>query len=255
MDELLNQLIREIVTHPDRTQKQEQAMNQLLQLIPNLKNIYKPPNLPDNYEDALNEALTSISMYQNRRSGYRIRRFYDTRCLDEIDNVIKIRRDFVNWFNRILKNQIVEQWRKKYKISSRDKPQKYRNKQPFSLETPLTTDNTTSFKDILPDPTLSGITKIIDEEDRRQQQKQYTAILNYLIRDPDNLLHDCCPHNYPHSNCHELLKLRFLAKNKSTWQEIAQRLQIPYGTVTSHWKRKCQAKVFPKIIDKLKNLD
>lgn len=254
MDELLDTLIREIVRHPDRSKEQTIAMNDLLKLIPRLPNIYKPPNLPETYDDAFNEALIGVSIYQNHPSGHTIRRFYQTRNLERVTDVIKVRRFFVRWFNRILKNQITEQWRKKYKISSRDSPEEYFKKIPFSIDRTVYTTSETTFKDVLVDPTISSIEQLIALENRQEQQNKYESIVKYLEQDPDNILSDCYPQNFPQSSCHELLKKRLLKKPPDKWKTIAQELNIPYGTVTAHWKKRCKEKILPKLANKLEKL-
>ncbi|NEP79320.1 MAG: hypothetical protein F6K39_14785 [Okeania sp. SIO3B3] len=51
---------------------------------------------------------------------------------------------------------------------------------------------------------------------------------------------DCHPKKYPQCNCREITKRRLLKNPPQQWEDIAQELDVPQGTVSSHWYRKCK---------------
>ena len=51
---------------------------------------------------------------------------------------------------------------------------------------------------------------------------------------------DCHPRNYPQCTCREIAKRRLLTNPPQKWEEIAEELKIPKGTLTSHWHRICK---------------
>ncbi|NEO56644.1 MAG: sigma-70 family RNA polymerase sigma factor [Okeania sp. SIO3B5] len=51
---------------------------------------------------------------------------------------------------------------------------------------------------------------------------------------------DCHPKKYPQCNCREITKRRLLKNPPQQWEDIAQELDVPQGTVSSHWHRKCK---------------
>lgn len=67
---------------------------------------------------------------------------------------------------------------------------------------------------------------------RSNQQKE-----QQILRSLESLV--CHPAGYPQSTCYELIQRRMLKKPPQRWEDIATQLKTPYGTVTSHWKRKC----------------
>lgn len=51
---------------------------------------------------------------------------------------------------------------------------------------------------------------------------------------------DCHPKKYPQCTCGEIAKRRLLRNPPQRWEEIADELKVPQGTVASHWHRKCK---------------
>lgn len=70
------------------------------------------------------------------------------------------------------------------------------------------------------------------------QQQRTMSLQDYLLCDPDGLLKNCHPRNYPHCNAHALIAHRILASNPTPWHELAAEYDIAYGTVTAFYNRK-----------------
>ncbi|NMG09795.1 hypothetical protein [Brasilonema sp. UFV-L1] len=87
---------------------------------------------------------------------------------------------------------------------------------------------------------LSGIFRVIDEENRQQSQEFDRKLRDYFEQDPQGRLQNCHPKCRNNCNCQELIKRRFLKDPPDKWHEIAKDFNISHGTVTSHWQRKCE---------------
>lgn len=85
-----------------------------------------------------------------------------------------------------------------------------------------------------PAPTVSGIDSLIEEEDITASQ-----ILSYIEEDPEGILKKFNIKGYPQCNCHEILKARYLGDSPAKWSELAQRWQVPFGSLTVFASRKC----------------
>lgn len=225
MDEQLCQLMREVVMHGDGSTEQRQAIGELLRLIPRLPGIYRVSH--GDYPDALNRALEGVSVFRRNVCGHGIRQFVERYNLDlDRDEPAVVRQCFVRRFNRILKNKIAEI----YNETGDD----------WSLDFPIGNEGTT-FGDRLPAPNTGDvIDRRIEEEDRTEIQRIDEELRLYIEIDPEGRLRECHPDGYPQSNCQELAKRRLLKEPRDKWKDIAQELNIPYGTVTAHWKRRCK---------------
>lgn len=70
------------------------------------------------------------------------------------------------------------------------------------------------------------------------QQQHTMSLQDYLLCDPDGLLKNCYPRNYPHCNAHVLIAHRILANQPTAWHDLAAEYDIAYGTVTAFYNRK-----------------
>lgn len=224
MDESLYQLIWEILEHTDGSSEQKLAIGQLLKLIPDLPGIYKPSNPTIDERDALNRALQGVSMYQKTVSGHPLRLFVEKFQLDiDKDKPTAIRSYFVRRFNRILKNKEVEIYRE--------------TEEYLSLDAPISGgDGKTTYGEMLPDETPTGVERIIEEKKRENWQ----AFQRYLEADPEGKLRKCAARKYPQLNCHELVKRRLLKDPPDQWQDIAKELNVPFGSLGPRWNRNCK---------------
>lgn len=227
MDEQLCQLMGEVLRHGDGSTEQRQAIDPLLKLIPTLPGIYRDSRWEyQDYQDALNRALEGVSVYQKKVSGHGIRQFVKKFELDlDKDEPEVVRQCFVRRFNRIIKIKIAEIYNEKGDY--------------LSLDYPID-DGGTTLGDLLPDRTLSGLDDMVEQEERAETQRIDEELRLYIEIDPEGRLRECHPDGYPQSNCQELAKRRLLKEPPDKWKDIAQELKTPYGTVTSHWHRKCE---------------
>jgi hypothetical protein len=133
---------------------------------------------------------------------------------------------FVRWYNKILKYDCIDKYRQ-----ARNKPK------PLNLDQPVRKDGMSTIGDIIPDDKhLPPMEQSIADENKGRQQ----LLFDYIQKDPDNILHDCFPQDYPGCNCWELCQRRLLTQPAEIWRQIAKTLNIPLGTVTAHWHRECK---------------
>ena len=104
-------------------------------------------------------------------------------------------------------------------------------KPPVNLDEPITfkEDNKTTKLDQLGDHKPSPM-EDLEERDLIEKIKEH------INNDP---AFDHHPKAYPQATCREIIKRRLLTDPPQEWQDLAQDLNIPYGTVTAHYNRKC----------------
>ena len=229
MDERLCQLIQEVLGYSDGSSEQRQAMNRLLGLIPKLPGIYMDAFPGVDPADAFNRALQGVSCTNENVSGHNLRLFVEKRNLDiENTDAELVRQLFVRWFNVILKRKLSEVDREKGRY--------------LSLNAPINASaGSATFEEImLPDPTVSGLDRLAQQELDEANKLLEEDLKRYIEEDPEEKLRGCHPRGYPHCNCQELVKKRILQEPEDTWKTISAELQVPQGTATAHWKRKCQ---------------
>ncbi|MDF0555615.1 hypothetical protein [Kamptonema sp. UHCC 0994] len=229
-DERICQLIREVIQYPDGSTQQKQALDRLPRLISKVPGIYKDNNPQINYQDAFNQALANlvgVSLKQGTVSGKNIRSFIQKTKLD-LDNVEAklIREHLIKWFNKILKRRILDLYR-------------ILGQQPLSLDKLMNgEEGGATYLEQLPDLSPNGFELLITEEDLQENQK-IEAELKQSCEQLTELL-SCHPRGYFHCTCHELIRRRLLIQPPQKWEDITVELNVPFGTITSHWKRKCQ---------------
>lgn len=271
-DEYLCKLIRIIVESKDGNQKQQEAMDRLLILIAELPGVYYARRQEGNHpwwkdldDDAHNLALRAVSTYQGTTSGRYLCRFVNNPNVENAVNLEnsspeKIRKAFVNRFNRTKRNKLFDECRQHKKSIPED-----------SIDQPINDDesdspsygNRLSSEDNLwGNPEQSGMDSLIEKEEQKQKRLYFQRIFRYIKEDPDRALRDSYPRGYPQANMQELLLRRldlreqFSVVNEhepilffqgdpnaptQSWKKIAKELKIPYKTVTrtvsSHYSR------------------
>jgi hypothetical protein len=216
------QLLVGVIKSADGSREQINFMNNLLKLIPNLKGIYKHYDSCIDYQEPLNLALTSISIYNGNISGYHFRKLIYSRQLDiDNDSPYIFRPKFIKWFNRILKNKITDIYRRQ-------------GNQPLFLDL----DNPgVQGKPLI--ETLSEIDKLVREEQEKVNVPIGRQLWNYIEEDSEGILRNCHPKNCSQAHCQELAK-RLLFKNPpDKLTHIARDLNVNNQTLNSHWKRTC----------------
>lgn len=210
LDQRLTTLITQICQHPRRSKQSRWAMNRLILEIQQLPGLKKSPH-PD-YPAALNCTFYRISK--------KICKFKPNS-----NSVVK---SLTNWVNGYLKFRIKD-------LYSADK------KAPLSLDVPITKDNKEITRlDNLPDFTLSGLDGLIEKTQKETTQRIGLELELYIEQDPEGKLKNSYPKTCSPCNCQFLSQKRIIKEPPDKFSDLAKELNIPYTTVNSHWKRKCQ---------------
>ncbi len=225
LDTLIHQVIQQVVESTDGSQQQREAMSKLVSLIPDLTGIYGRT-----YPEAMNLALEGIAIYQGNISGRNLRSFQQKFSAD-INNAapMVVRKNFVNWFNRIIKNKIIDQHRKKSKL-------------PLSLDAPIKPGEEITRAEVVPDiRTLGDLDSWCKREDKEKIRLKGYILERYIELDPDGKLQSSYPSNCPDCNCQLLLREEYLKDKGETVQSMAHKFGISNQTIYSHRRRSCLA--------------
>lgn len=239
-DERICQLIQECIQHPDGSREQRQALDRLSKMLLKLPGIYKDNNPRINYQDSLNQAVANLTGTSLKKgtasSSLNIRRFLLSNQFDlQQDNPQEVCLSLLKWFNKIIKRRIYDLYRSL-------------KNQPLSLDNLIDGDDPgTTYIDQLPDLSLNGLDLILSQEElqnnKQEEDKLKRRLESQEVKDKLNNH----PQGYNYCTCYELMHRRLLRIPPQKWQDIAKELNVPYGTVTSHWNRKCQC-----LLDQLK---
>ncbi|CAD5990398.1 hypothetical protein PCC9214_05786 [Planktothrix tepida] len=225
-DASLCQLIREALHDPNKAK----ALALMIDQLPVIKAYLGKGWLPY-YDEAV--PMTERDVERNiKRFPKMYRLNLETVNCQNASEAANVRKHFINWVVMILKRDC-------HDVSRRANRQII-----ISINTPIGEDGSTlektidSSETLNPNdtPRLSGLDKMIAEEDFLKNQEQLALMVRLL----DKNLSNCYPDGYSKANCYELFKRRVLKKPPQQWRDIAEELQISLGTVTSHWHRKCK---------------
>lgn len=249
-DPIIRKLILTIIDREDGSLKQRNTFNKLLfyfYVYPKLPKLYVEHNLKiEDYEDAYNRATSILAGINLNKEGLtksscrstnsrKICEFAKKNDLNDDPKIIRER--FVGFFKEILNKRILDIYREK----EREKPSK-------SLDAPISGESTSTYLDNIADLTISGLEELIEEEKIKDNQK-IDELLNQELEKLRKTTLNVYPDGYPQCNCYELIQRRELKNPKEKWKNIADEFQIPYGTVTAHYDRKCK-----KLLKELSNL-
>lgn len=213
MDDLEQQLIgliTQIRQHPPQSLQWRLAMNRLLREIQQFPGLRKSSH-PD-YPEALNLTFKWIS---NNISEFE-------------PNSDSVAESLVRWVNSYLRWRIQD-------LYSPDK------NAPLSLDAPIASDfGEITLLDKLANSTLSGLDSLIENSLRENNQRIGLQLEHYIEQDPEEKLKDSYPRSCVECNCQFLSQRLILKEPPDKVAEIARDLSIPYTTVNSHWKRKCE---------------
>jgi hypothetical protein len=226
MDQQLRQLIQEVLACQNGSSEQRQAMNRLLNLIPQLPRIYKHLDTNINYPEVFNQALMGISLDKGGVSDIPLRNFIQKRNLDINNTHQEIIVHFVRWFNKILNFKIIDAYR-----SLKNKP--------LSLDNSLSDENNGTYLDLVESETFTNIDDIIKKEQEQRIQRIGQNMWRYIEEDPEGKLQNCHPRNYPNANCQELARRLYLKEPPDKLASIAREINVSYQTLNSHFKRNC----------------
>ncbi|BAZ33489.1 hypothetical protein NIES4074_60030 (plasmid) [Cylindrospermum sp. NIES-4074] len=220
LEQRLTTLITQVRQHPPNSRKWRSAMNRLLLEIQQLPGLLKSSH-PD-YPTALNRTFEWVSNNISQFQPYS-------------NSVAK---SLVKWINSYLYWRIRD-------LYSPDKDA------PLSLDAPIASDfGEVTLLDKQPNFTLSGLDGLIENSQRETTQRIGLELELYIEQDPEGKLKNSYPSSSAQCNCQFLSQRRVLKEPPDKFADIARELSIPYTTVNSHWKRKCEP-ILQKIAEDL----
>lgn len=213
MDELeqrLTALITEVRQHSPNSRKRRLAMNRLLLEIQQHPKLLRSGH--QNYPAALNQTLERVSLNISKFEPFSA----------------SVSESLIKWVNVYLY----------YRIRDLYSPEPNTS---LSLDIPIVEDTgNITLLDTVAAPTLSGLDGLIESSQRETSQRIGLQLEIYIAQDPEEKLKNSSPRSCPECNC-QLLSQRFLLKDPpDKCAYLARELGIPYTTVNSHWKRKCE---------------
>ena len=210
LDERLTALITQVRQYPPNNRKWRSAMNSLLREIQQLPGL--APSSHHNYPAALNRTLEWVS-----------------RSIDTFEpRYPSVSESFVKWINGYLRRRIQD-------LYSPDKHAR------ISLDAPIASEvGETTLLERLPDFTISGLDGLIESSQRETTRRIGWELELYIEQDSEGKLKNSFPRSSPECNC-QLLSQRLVRKEPpDKFKDLAREFNIPYTTVNSHWKRKCE---------------
>lgn len=220
LDQRLNTLITEVRQQPPNSGKWRFSMHRLLLEIQQLPGLAKSSH-PD-YPAALNRTFEWISKNISRFEPY---------SGSVVESLLK-------WINSYLYRR----------IQDLSLPKK---NAPLSLDAPIASDfGEITLLDNLPNFTLSGLDGLIEISQRETTQRIGLELELYIEQDPEGKLKNSYSGSSVGCNCQFLSQRRVLKEPPDKIADIARDLSIPYTTVNSHWKRKCEP-ILQKIAEDL----
>ncbi|MCC5660312.1 hypothetical protein LC608_25715 [Nostoc sp. XA010] len=220
LDQRLNTLITEVRQQPSNSIKWRFAMNRLLLEIQQLPGLAKSSH--QNYPEILNRTLEKVSNNISEFQPYS-------------NSVAK---SLVKWVNAYLRLRMKD-------LYCPDK------NAPLSLDAPIASDfGEITLLDNLPNFTLSGLDSLIENSQRKTTQRIGLNLELYIEQDPEGKLKNSYSGSSVGCNCQFLSQRRVLKEPPDKVADIARELSIPYTTVNSHWKRKCEP-ILQKIAEDL----
>jgi hypothetical protein len=220
-DASLCQLIREALHSPEKAETLALAIDQL----PEVKRYLDKGWLPY-YDEALPVTERDVKRNINKFPQIYRLNLETTDCQNASETAI-VRKRFISWVMMILSRDCYD-----VKRGQKNRPKT------VSLSDPAGINQGGTIEDTIPDTqSLSSLEIILAEEElqeNQQQEKELKRLIESLV---------CHPKGYPNCTCYELIQRRLLKTPPQQWMEIAIELEIPYGTVTAHWNRKCKQRL------------
>ncbi|MBD2695068.1 hypothetical protein [Anabaena catenula] len=220
LEERLTTLITQVGQHPPKSIKSRCSLSRLLLEIQQLPGLRKSSH-PD-YPAALSLTFEWVSENISQFEPYS-------------GSVVE---SLTKWVNGYLRWRITD-------LYSPDKDA------PLSLDAPIKSDfGEVTLLDKLPNFTLSGLDGLIENSQRETTQRIALELELYIEQDPEGKLKNSYPSSSAQCNCQFLSQRRVLKEPPDKFADIAKDLSIPYTTVNSHWKRKCEP-ILKKIAEDL----
>jgi DNA-directed RNA polymerase specialized sigma24 family protein len=223
LDALVHRLIIQALQHSSGTKQRTQAIESLLILTEKLTGILTQqrldPPLRPYYDEALRYTENSVRNSLDKFPGrYQLDLFNTESAI--------VRKYFARWYNLILKRDCQDLWRRRKK-----------RPKPVNLDESIGDEGGVTRAEITADPRyLEPMDALIQAEN----QAILNQIIEYLQKDPNGELRNCLSDKHRPYTGWELIQRRLLKYPPDKWKDIAQELNISYGTVTSDWERYCK---------------
>lgn len=204
MDDLnlhLQILVMEACKYPKNTPQHRKAINHLLRSLLKSGRIWRPAAGNDNNKDIYEEALQKTLV--DLSSKTLCEKYNPEQGL------------FLHWFNRCLMNKYTDEIRKVTSYQKR-------------IQSVLEND----------EMSIDLIDNLVSPIDATLLTQIWESFKQWIIEDPDNFLKDCHIRDNPKANCQLFAELNRIQGKK--WQEIADEVGSPQGSLRSHWNRKCE---------------
>ncbi|MDJ0554744.1 MAG: hypothetical protein QNJ68_09945 [Microcoleaceae cyanobacterium MO_207.B10] len=104
----------------------------------------------------------------------------------------------------------------------------------ISLDAPIPDDNNDGNTPTLGEVIAADIPEPMDTLEQEDFEEKVSAKIQDLV---------CHPRDYPQCTCAEIAKRRFFRNPPQKWEETAEELKIPKGTLTAHWHRICKPRL------------
>jgi hypothetical protein len=212
VDEQLGHLITEVCQYQEATLERRKALNRLLGAISQLPGIYTSSH--QDYPEAFNRTLEWVCKNIDR---------FEVRSPS-------IQQSFVTWINGYLR------WRIRDLYLPDDKYETQRTYASINQE-----GEAIELIERLADPQFSlGLLDLkIARIQENKRQRQGKIIQEYIERDPDKLLSNCCLKK--HEQCHcQLLAIKLILQDPpQRIADLSREFNISNQTLYSHWKQKC----------------
>lgn len=223
LDALVHRLIIQSLQHSPGTKQRTQAIESLLALTEQLPDILSQkrldPPLRLYYDEALRYTENSVrNTIDKFPATYQIDLFHSESAV--------VRKYFVRWYNLILKRDCQDLWRRR-----RNRPK------PVNLDEAIGEEGGVTREEITAD---SRSPVPMDALIQAENQAIFQKTIKYLQEDPNGELRNCLSNKHRPYTGWELVERRLLKEPPDKWKDIAQNLNVSYGTLTSDWERYCK---------------
>jgi DNA-directed RNA polymerase specialized sigma24 family protein len=204
MDDLnlhLQILVKEACKYPKDSRQNRQAINSLLRSLLKSGRIWRPRAESYRNQDIYEEALQKTLVDLSSKT---LSEQYDP------DRGL-----FLHWFNRCLENKYRDEIKKVDRYQKRIQPVLQNH-----------------------EISIDMIDNLVSPMDATLLTATWESFKQWIIEDPDNVLKDCHIRDNPKANCQLFAELNRIEGKK--WQEIADTVGSPQGSLRSHWNRKCE---------------
>jgi hypothetical protein len=211
-------LIQEALHDPNRVEALALAIDQLPEVKRYLDSGWQPyydRALPTTQKDVQRNINKFPQMYKLNMGDVNYKNTSDS---------AQVRKCFINWVLIILKRDCHD-----VKRAEKNKPKI------ISTSTFMRGDDGLTVGETIPDQTIDGIKRLLEQERRFMGRK----IKRYIEENPEMRLRNCHPRNNPHLHCQIMAQKLLLQEPPLNRRELAKELEVPEPTVYERWKNYC----------------